>query len=77
MKKTLLAAVAATVMAGGLAWVPAASVAAPKFACSTAKLIVPWKAGGGTHVIFSIFEKTIQNLDVTPKIWCMTLASKR
>ena len=26
--------------------------------CSTAKLIVPWKAGGGTHVLFSIFEKT-------------------
>ena len=25
--------------------------------CSTAKLIVPWKAGGGTHVLFSIFEK--------------------
>ncbi len=33
--------------------------------CSTAKLVVPWKAGGGTHVIFSIFEKTIQQFDVT------------
>ncbi|GBF25784.1 hypothetical protein MnTg02_00818 [bacterium MnTg02] len=41
--------------------------------CSTAKLIVPWKAGGGTHVIFSIFEKTIQNLDVKPKIKVVTI----
>ena len=31
--------------------------AAPKIPCSTAKLIVPWKAGGGTHVLFSIYEK--------------------
>ena len=37
--------------------VPAKAVELP---CRTAKLIVPWKAGGGTHVIFSIFEKTIQ-----------------
>jgi tripartite-type tricarboxylate transporter receptor subunit TctC len=73
MKKTIVAVAAATVVAGGLAWAPAASVAAPKFACSTAKLIVPWKAGGGTHVIFSIFEKTIQNLDVTPKIKVVTV----
>ncbi len=28
---------------------------------------------GGTHVIFSIFEKTIQNLDVTPKIKVVTV----
>jgi len=41
--------------------------------CSTAKLVVPWKAGGGTHVIFSIFEKTIQQLDVTPKIKVVTI----
>ena len=47
--------------------------AAQNFHCSTAKLIVPWKAGGGTHVIFSIFEKTIQNLDVQPKIKVVTI----
>ncbi len=44
---------------------------APK--CDTAKLIVPWKAGGGTHVIFSIFEKTIQSMDVKPKIQVVTV----
>ena len=41
--------------------------------CDTASLIVPWKAGGGTHVIFSIFEKTIQEMDVTPKIKVVTI----
>ncbi|MCZ6605702.1 MAG: tripartite tricarboxylate transporter substrate binding protein [Alphaproteobacteria bacterium] len=76
MKKATVAVAAATVMAGALAWAPAESLAAPKFACSTAKLIVPWKAGGGTHVIFSIFEKTIQNLDVTPKIKVVTVSGQ-
>ncbi len=41
--------------------------------CSTAKLIVPWKAGGGTQVIFSIFEKTIQTLDLNPKVQVVTI----
>jgi tripartite-type tricarboxylate transporter receptor subunit TctC len=43
-----------------------AEAAAPK--CSTAKLIVPWKAGGGTQVIFAILEKVIQKMDVKSKI---------
>ena len=41
--------------------------------CDTAQLIVPWKAGGGTHVIFSIFEKTIQDMDVSPKVKVVTI----
>ena len=54
----------------GVASMPAQ---AAKFNCSTAKLIVPRKAGGGTHVIFSIFEKVIQKMDVTPKIKVVTV----
>jgi tripartite-type tricarboxylate transporter receptor subunit TctC len=74
MKKTLLTtAVAVTAVFGAIVLAPASATAAPKFACSTAKLIVPWKAGGGTHVIFSIFEKTIQKLNVTPKIKVVTV----
>ena len=60
---TLVLSAAALAVSGTMA-----AQAAPDIPCSTARLIVPWKAGGGTHVIFSIFEKTIQNLDVTPKI---------
>ncbi len=69
MKKFLTAALALSAIA--LAGTTSASAA--DIPCSTAKLIVPWKAGGGTHVIFSIFEKTIQQLDVTPKIKVVTI----
>jgi tripartite-type tricarboxylate transporter receptor subunit TctC len=73
MKKTLLCTVAAAFAAGAIALAPGQAAAAPNLPCSTAKLIVPWKAGGGTHIIFSIFEKTIQDLDVTPKIKVVTV----
>ena len=49
------------------------SAGAAEIPCTTAKLIVPWGAGGGTHVIFSVFEKTIQELDVQPKIQIVTI----
>lgn len=66
--KKLLVPIALAVGLSSLSAVPAAEIP-----CSTAKLVVPWKAGGGTHVIFSIFEKTIQEMDVTPKIKVVTI----
>jgi len=60
----------------GAALFGAAPASAAKIPCSTAKLIVPWKAGGGTHVLFSIFEKTIQNLDVKPKIKVISVSGQ-
>lgn len=56
-----------------LGFITTGSAVAADIPCDTAKLIVPWKAGGGTHVIFSIFEKKIQELDVTPKIKVVTV----
>jgi tripartite-type tricarboxylate transporter receptor subunit TctC len=50
--------------------------AATELSCDTAQLIVPWKAGGGTHVIFSIFEKTIAEMDITPKIKVVTVGGQ-
>lgn len=70
IRKLIVSAVSALALTGVL--VPGAT-AAPSIPCKTAKLIVPWKAGGGTHVIFSIFEKTIQDLDVTPKVKVVTI----
>ncbi len=70
MKKlfsTLVLSAAALAMSGTMA------AHAADIPCDTARLIVPWKAGGGTHVIFSIFENTIQQLDVTPKIKVITI----
>ena len=65
--KTVFASAATTAM---LAAAPSQAADIP---CDTAQLIVPWAAGGGTHVIFSLFEKTIQELDVQPKIQVVTV----
>ena len=67
--KALLTTAAAGMVALGLA----APAQAAEIPCDTAQLIVPWKPGGGTHVIFSIFEKTIAEMDITPKIQVVTV----
>jgi tripartite-type tricarboxylate transporter receptor subunit TctC len=51
----------------------AAPVSAAEFTCSTAKLIVPWKPGGGTAVIFNIFEKIINEAGAKPRIQVVTV----
>ena len=73
MNRVLFASIiATTVSAFTLAAAPAFSAGkAP--GCSTAKLVVPWKAGGGTHIIFSIFEKTMQTMDLPSKIKVVTV----
>ncbi len=70
--KKLFSTLVLSAVALGMAGTGAAQAAA-EIPCDTARLIVPWKAGGGTHVIFSIFEKTIQGLDVSPKIKVVTI----
>ncbi len=63
---------------GGIALLAAsvglsAPAQAAEMPCSTAKLIVPWAAGGGTHIIFSQMEKTIQQMDVPVKLQVVTV----
>ncbi|MGH1479218.1 MAG: Bug family tripartite tricarboxylate transporter substrate binding protein [Geminicoccales bacterium] len=67
LAQTALASAAAIAIFG------AAPSQAADIPCDTAQLIVPWGAGGGTAVIFSEFEKTIQELDVQPKIQVVTV----
>lgn len=70
-KSITLATVSALVISGLFASAPArAEVDLP---CSTAQLIVPWKAGGGTHIIFSIFEKTIKEMGMKTPIKVVTI----
>ncbi|NQU61568.1 MAG: tripartite tricarboxylate transporter substrate binding protein [Rhodospirillales bacterium] len=78
MKKDLFRNFVAGIAAGAaviaIAYTPTVAEAkgkAPK--CSTARLIVPWKPGGGTHVLFSIFENTIQKLNVPSKLKVVTI----
>ena len=76
MKKLLKWGAVAAVSA--VAMVTTAATSTPALAttalpCSTAKLIVPWGAGGGTHVLFSIFEKTIQEMGGDHKVKVVTI----
>ncbi|MBO6521773.1 MAG: tripartite tricarboxylate transporter substrate binding protein [Rhodospirillales bacterium] len=68
---------AAAAVSAFTAFAPGNAHAAPEFSCSTAKLIVPWKAGGGTAVIFNIFENIINNeLKAEPKIQVVTISGQ-
>ncbi len=67
MKKLFVALAASTGLLLG------SQASAADIPCDTARLVVPWKAGGGTHIIFSVFEKAIQEMDVTPKIKVVTV----
>lgn len=49
------------------------AAAAVELPCKTAKLIVPWGAGGGTSVIFGIFEKAIDQSDAPVKVKVVTV----
>lgn len=62
--------VISTAAAALFAIAPAQAVELP---CSTAKLIVPWKPGGGTAVIFNIFEKVINESGAKPRIQVVTV----
>ena len=58
MKKLFVALAASTGLLLG------SQASAADIPCDTARLVVPWKAGGGTHIIFSVFEKAIQELSL-------------
>ena len=65
------AAFVAATMAGV---VPAAQ--AVEFSCSTAKLIVPWKPGGGTDVIFRIYANTINGYGGKPQLQVVNISGQ-
>lgn len=57
----LVGAAAASILA-------AASAGAAQFPCSTAKLIVPWKAGGDTDIIFRLIADAANKEGAKPKL---------
>jgi tripartite-type tricarboxylate transporter receptor subunit TctC len=51
--------------------VPALMLATPataKIPCSTAKMVVPWKAGGDTDLVFQVVAKAINESGFKPKL---------
>lgn len=47
-----------------------------EFSCSTAKIIVPWKPGGGTDVIFRIYANTINESGANPKVQVVNISGQ-
>ncbi len=77
MKKTYLGSIITAAVVGFAGTLGASAAQAADFPCSTAKLIVPWKAGGGTAVIFNIFENIINNdIKAEPKIQVVTISGQ-
>lgn len=63
-------ALTAVIAAMGLQSAPSQSA---DFPCSTAQLIVPWGPGGGTAVLFGIFENYLNTNGANPKIKVVTM----
>jgi len=54
--------------------VPVAQAA--EFSCRTAKLIVPWKPGGGTDVIFRIYANAINGYGMKPHLQVVNISGQ-
>ncbi len=52
------------------------ALAATDIPCRTAKLIVPWKPGGGTDVIFRIFANSINATGTKPQIQVVNISGQ-
>jgi len=74
IKKTLLAA--AAVVALGAAPFGATDARAADIPCSTAKLIVPWGAGGGTDVIFRTFVEAVNKAGTKPQLQVVNIGGQ-
>ena len=77
MKSVLVryaAPVAAFVAVAVAGIIPVAQAA--DFSCSTAKLIVPWKPGGGTDVIFRIYANAINGYGGKPQVQVVNISGQ-
>jgi tripartite-type tricarboxylate transporter receptor subunit TctC len=50
--------------------------AAAKIPCNTAKLIVPWKAGGGTDIIFRVVVDAMNKAGATPQLQVVNIGGQ-
>ncbi len=71
IRKSFLAVAAAAAMALGSAGAMAADIP-----CGTAKLIVPWGAGGGTDVIFRILVESANKHGAKPQIQVVNIGGQ-
>ncbi len=62
--------------AGALAILGAAPAHALELPCRTAKLIVPWGAGGGTDVIFRTFVEAVNKAGADPELQVVNIGGQ-
>lgn len=65
--------IAAVIAAAGLTVAPATAAELP---CRTAKLIVPWKAGGGTDVVFRIITEAANKAGAKPQLQVVNISGQ-
>ncbi|MCG8511501.1 MAG: tripartite tricarboxylate transporter substrate binding protein [Rhodospirillales bacterium] len=76
MKKGFVFGVcAASAIAFAAAMAPT-GVKAADIPCGTAKLIVPWGAGGGTDVLFRIFTETANKMGAKPQLQVVNIGGQ-
>ncbi len=66
--RSLVTAMTMTAAAFGLAGIVAAPAAAADIPCSTARVIVPWKAGGDTDIVFRLVLNSINATSFKPTL---------
>jgi tripartite-type tricarboxylate transporter receptor subunit TctC len=76
MKSRALAVYAVSVTALAAAMMPVPASAAASFPCSTARLIVPWKAGGGTDVIYRIISNAVNESGAKPGLQVVNIGGQ-
>ncbi len=63
-------------IAAAMAAMAVAPAQAVEFPCRTAKLIVPWGAGGGTGVIFRLVIETINKTGISPQLQMVNIGGQ-
>ncbi|MFC1665713.1 Bug family tripartite tricarboxylate transporter substrate binding protein [Pseudomonadota bacterium] len=76
MKLKSLAVSAISLMAFVVVMMPAPAFAAPSFGCNTARLIVPWSAGGGTDVIYRIVANAVNETGAKPGLQVVNIGGQ-
>lgn len=69
-------ALCALVFAGVLVAIPQGAHA-EEFTCATARLVVPWKPGGGTDVVMRTYADAINQLGATPLLQVVNISGER
>jgi len=77
MKKGIIFSITAAALTfSAAAYMAGSAHAAPSFSCNTAKLIVPWGAGGGTDVVYRIVAEAVNKSGAKPGLQVVNIGGQ-